>query len=90
MTTMHVILSVASLLLYVVLMVLFFLGFKLLNETISYVKILGKDTQKTAEDLNGLITAHNTLVVAIYGDNENNSSELSDSQKNGSGYSRRN
>ena len=88
--TVHIVLSVISLSLSIVLILMFSLGFKLLKETIEYVKILGKDSLKTNEDLNGIINAHNTLVVAIYGDNENNSSELSDSQKDDSGYSRRN
>ena len=88
--TVHIVLSVLSLSLSIVLILMFSLGFKLLKETIEYVKILGKDSLKTNEDLNGIINAHNTLVVAIYGDNENNSSELSDSQKDDSGYSRRN
>lgn len=88
--TVHIVLSVISLALSLVLLLMFSLGFKLLKETIEYVKILGKDSLKTNEDLNGVINAHNTLVVAIYGDRENNSSELSDSQKNDSGYSRRN
>ena len=88
--TIHIVLSVVSLTLSIVLMLVFALAFRLLKETVSYVKILGKESLKTAEDLNGVINAHNTLVVAIYGDNENNSSELSDTQKNDSGYSRRN
>ena len=88
--TVHIVLSVISLALSLVLMLMFALAFKLLKETVSYVKILGKEYLRTAEDLNGIINAHNTLVVAIYGDRENNSSELSDPQKDDSGYSRRN
>lgn len=88
--TVHIVLSVISLALSIVLMLMFALAFKLLKETVLCVKTLGKESLRIAEDLNGVINAHNTLVVAIYGDRENNSSELSDSQKDDSGYSRRN
>ena len=88
--TVHIVLSVISLALSIVLMLMFALAFQLLKETVSCVKSLGKESLRIAEDLKGVINAHNTLVVAIYGDRENNSSELSDSQKDDSGYSRRN
>ena len=88
--TSIVVLSGLSLCLSVVLFLVVSCGVKLLRECAETVNGLHKDIKKNKEDIDSLIQAHNTLVVALYGNIEDSSSELSDSQKNDTKYSRRN
>ena len=85
-----IILSGLSLCLSVIVFSVVSYGVKLLRECMETVSGLHKNIEKNREDIDSLIHAHNTLVVSLYGNIEDSSSELSDSQKNHTKYSRRN